>query len=99
MQFVELEHIDIEILKYIFKKEPIHKDEILRKFPDKKFSTEFRIKNLAVVEYRESRFFAPEPIENSSYIYPIYKEIEDPERGQIYINTGKYETSELGKKI
>ena len=62
-----LGHIDFEILKFISKKEPIHKDDILRKFPDKKFSTEFRMKKLLEQEYSYTGH-VPIPFKNSSCI-------------------------------
>ena len=42
----ELKIIDIEILKYIYKNEPIHKSNILKKFPEKKYYTEYRLKTM-----------------------------------------------------
>ena len=38
-----MEEIDIQILKYINKYGELHIDEILKKFPDNEYSTEYRI--------------------------------------------------------
>ncbi|MCP1226527.1 hypothetical protein [Sebaldella sp. S0638] len=46
MQFTDLEHIDIEILKYIAKHQPISKSIVLKNFPEEKYSTEYRINTL-----------------------------------------------------
>lgn len=44
---VGLSPIDYRIIKYISKFDKIHIDDILKKFPDKKFSTKRRLNNLS----------------------------------------------------
>lgn len=86
-----LEHIDIKILKYICKNEPVHMEDILKKFPDKKFSTNFRLQNLKTGKYTSSGRFL---IENTSYIIEEYDFIKGD---AIPLNT--YVSTELGKKF
>ena len=89
MQFVELGHIDIEILKYIYKNDAIHKEDILRKFPEKKYCTDFRIKNL--LNHEPNYMFEKFKIEYYG---------DDPDGQPLYIREFLeiYELTEIGKK-
>jgi len=59
-----MEEIDIQILKYINKYGELHIDEILKKFPDNEYSTEYRISELSRYEVHSK---IPVAIPNTSY--------------------------------
>lgn len=67
-----LDNTDMQILKFIYKKGKVHKNEILKKFPENKCVTSYRIQKLEQQEFYGFR----EPIENSSYILSEYEDYD-----------------------
>lgn len=82
----ELNTIDYEILKFIYKHSPISKEKLLKKFPEKTFSTNHRIKYLSgnIIYYM---------LEN--YILLGINEYGIPEKQEL----GTYSLTEKGKKV
>lgn len=81
----ELNIIDYEILKFINKYDPVQKEKVFKKFPEKAFSTESRIKNLS----RISVYYMFE-----NYI-PLGIEDGIPQKEYL----GTYSLTEKGKKV
>lgn len=81
----ELSPIDYEILKFINKHSPVHKEKIFQKFPENIFSTKHRIKNLS----RISVYYMYE-----NYI-PLGIEDGIPQKEEL----GTYSLTEKGKKV
>lgn len=92
---MELTVIDYRILEFINKfSVPVHVDEILSKFPDNKFSTNYRLELLREMERHPSGHFC---LENTSYIELNYSPTEYVD-GTAYsdcLNT--YNITEKGK--
>lgn len=93
---MELTVIDYKILEFVNKfSEPIHVDEILSKFPDNEFATNYRLELLREMERHSSGHFC---LENTSYIELNYSPNEYVD-GDVYkecLNT--YNITEKGKK-
>lgn len=92
---VVLISVDYKILKFILKHGEVSKEEILEKFSDKKFATEYRLSLLEEQEY--NKYLGAD--ENRSYILETKKEsgvdmFDIPK----YEHTGSYYLTELGKK-
>ena len=86
---MELTVIDYKILEFVNKfSEPIHVDEILSKFPDNKFATNYRLELLREMERHSSGHFC---LENTSYIELNYS----PNEYKECLNT--YNITEKGK--
>lgn len=94
---MELTVIDYKILEFVNKfSEPIHVDEILSKFPDNKFATNYRLELLREMERHSSGHFC---LENTSYIELNYSPNKYVD-GDVYkecLNT--YNITEKGKVI
>jgi len=80
---MELISIDYEIIEYISKFNEISLDDILNKFPDKKFSTSCRIKSLS---------------ENYGYIQRNYIDSNDGYGGTLSLPSNSFSITDFGRK-
>ena len=91
-----MEEIDIQILKYINKHGELHIDEILKKFPDDEYSTEYRISELSRYEVHSQ---IPVAIPNTSYILNKSIKYKDECGTTRFKKTNIYYLTELGKTV
>ncbi|MET3616637.1 hypothetical protein ABID14_000257 [Peptoniphilus olsenii] len=96
-----LETYDVKILNYINKHTKVHINEIMKKYPDKKYSTKYRLDCLSEQNY--SRHYNGRiqlPIDNTSYLNKEYVHLEDKKTKVTSSEfTGYYYVSDLGKKF
>ena len=91
-----MEEIDIQILKYINKYGELHIDEILKKFPDNEYSTEYRISEVSRYEVHSK---IPVAIPNTSYILNKSIKYKDACGTTRFKKTNIYYLTELGKTV
>ena len=89
-----LSDIDIKILKYIYKNNKVHKYDILKKFPQEKYSTNLRLK-----EMEEEDFEIYAPFESSKYIISEYEIIQDINGINTWHKLDIYYLTDYGKKF
>lgn len=97
----ELEPYDIEILKYANKFEISNKNDILRKFPKEKYSTEYRLKKLLAKEYYpvlNPHIPAMSKV-NSSYLEERYNTFKNDDGTSFDKASGTYRVTDLGKSF
>ena len=89
-----LSDIDIKILKYIYKNNKVHKCDILKKFPQEKYSTNLRLK-----EMEEGDFEIYAPLKSNKYIISEYEIIQDINKINIWHKLDIYYLTDYGKKF
>ncbi len=93
LEYNELTDVDFQILNFLNSKKERSIKDILNKFPDKKFSTNYRLELLITGRRNSSGFY----IENTSYIVKNYRN-ERNEHGLIKsINLDTFSITEKGR--
>lgn len=89
-----LSDIDIKILKFIYESNKVYKYDILKKFPQGKYSTNLRLK-----EMEEEDFEIYAHLESKKYIISEYKIFQDINGVNTWHKLDIYYLTDYGKKF